>query len=309
MTEKTPEMKQHEERQHPEYYRKEDVIDFRENFAILGKNWWKILSISLGAGFLTLVILLLMPNIYRATAVIAPVVEEQKNMPAIGALASTFGIQIGGPTKIEDLEALFRSNDLTVRVFSRNNLWPVVLQDRFDPTTGMMRVSWREQLLEREKSHKKPGDWDAIRAGNNALKVFINKKAGTITVAFESLSPEGSAGVLKHYIEEAKSRLQEEAFDRAFKNKKFIEEQIGRTVDPLTRERLFSLYGQEVEREMLAKNREQFGFRVIDSPRVPDRKAKPPRAMAVAVAFFTALLISSLVILSLKKKSSTEKLS
>jgi hypothetical protein len=112
---------------------------------------------------------------------------------------------------------------------------------------------------------------------------------------------------LKNYIEEAKSRLQEEAFDRAFKNKKFIEEQIGRTVDPLTRERLFLLYGQEVEREMLAKNREQFGFRVIDSPRVPDRKAKPPRAMAATAAFFTASLISSLIILSLKKKPSTVK--
>ena len=53
-------------------------------------------------------------------------------------------------------------------------------------------------------------------------------------------------------------------------NKKFIEEQIGKTVDALNRDRLYSLLGQEVEREMMARNREQFGFRVIDSPRVPD---------------------------------------
>ena len=300
-------MKKYDERQHPGYIRKEDVIDFREYLAILRENWGKIFSISLGVGIFTLVIVYLMPNIYSATAVIAPVVEDQKPIPAIGALASTFGIQIGGPTKVEDLEALFMSKDLTVRVFSKNNPWPIVLQDRFDPTTGMMKVSWREQLLEREKRQKKPGDWDAIRLIKNALKVFINKKAGTITVTFESPSPEGSARILKHYIEEGKSRLQEEAFDRAYKNKKFIEEQIGQTVDAITRDRLYSLYGQEVEREMLSRNRDQFGFRVIDSPRVPDRKAKPQRAMAVTVAFFTALLISSLIILSLKKKSSTDK--
>ena len=300
-------MKKYDQRHHPEYIRKEDLIDFREYLAILWENWRIIFSISLGVGIFTLAIMYLLPNIYIATAVIAPVVEDQKSIPAIGALASTFGIQIGGPTKVEDLEALFKSKDLTVRVFSRNNLWPFVLQDRFDSTTGMMKVSWRDQLLEREKRQKKPGDWDAIRVVKNALKVAINKKAGTITVTFESPSPEGSAGILKNYIEEAKSRLQEEAFDRAFKNKKFIEDQIGRTVDPLTRERLFSLYGQEVEREMLAKNREQFGFRVIDSPRVPDRKAKPPRSMAITVAFFTSLLISSLIILALKKKSSTDK--
>jgi len=84
---------------------------------------------------------------------------------------------------------------------------------------------------------------------------------------------------VKYYLDEGKSRLQEEALDRAVKNKKFIEEQIGKTVDALTRDRLYSLYGQEVEREMMARNREQFGFKVIDAPRVPDRKFKPGEAL------------------------------
>ena len=84
---------------------------------------------------------------------------------------------------------------------------------------------------------------------------------------------------MKYYLDEGKSRLQEEALDRAVKNKKFIEEQIGKTIDALTRDRLYSLYGQEVEREMMGRNREQFGFRVIDAPRVPDRKFKPKRGL------------------------------
>ena len=44
---------------------------------------------------------------------------------------------------------------------------------------------------------------------------------------------------MRYYLEEAKSRLQEEAFERAVRNKRFIEDQIGRTVDPLTRDRLY----------------------------------------------------------------------
>ena len=77
-------------------------------------------------------------------------------------------------------------------------------------------------------------------------------------------SAEGSANIVKYFLDEGKSRLQEEALERATINKKFIEEQIGKTVDALTRDRLYSLYGQEVEKEMMARNREQFGFRVID---------------------------------------------
>ena len=68
------------------------------------------------------------------------------------------------------------------------------------------------------------------------------------------------------------------------KSKKFIEEQIAKTHDALTRDRLYLMYGQEAEKEMMARNREQFGFRVIDSPRVPDRKFKPRRGLSAMLA-------------------------
>ena len=261
----------------------EDVIDLREYFAILRKNGWKIVLFSLAVGLVTLLVMFLLPNIYQATAVLTPAVDEKRPNPALGILAS-FGVDIGSPTKVEDLETLFKSNDLTVRVFRKYNLWPIVLPDRFDPATGKMKFCWTDRLFGREKGPRVPGDWDAIRAAKDRLKVSVNKRAGTVSVSFESPSAEGSANIVKYYLDEGKSRLQEEALDRAVKNKQFIEEQIGKTVDALTRDRLYSLYGQEVEREMMARNRDQFGFRVIDSPRVPDRKSKPGRGLAALMA-------------------------
>ncbi len=270
-----------EERPPMEY--REDEIDLGIYFAILRKDWWKIALLSLAVGVATLLYMFTKPNIYQATAVITPSVDEKKQNPALGALAS-FGVSIGGPSSIEDLESLFKSNDLTVRVFRKYNLWPIVLADRFDPATGKMKPAWTDRLFGNEKGPKPPGDWDAIRAAKDRLKVSVNKKAGTVSVSFESRSAEGSANIVKYFLEEGKSRLQEEALERATTNKKFIQEQIGKTVDALTRDRLYSLYGQEVEREMMARNREQFGFRVIDSPRVPDRKSKPSRGFAALMS-------------------------
>ena len=100
---------------------------------------------------------------------------------------------------------------------------------------------------------------------------------------------------MKYYLDEGKNRLQEEALDRAVRNKKFIEEQIGKTVDALTRDRLYALYSQEVEQEMMARNREQFGFRVIDSPRVPDRKSRPSRLMATLLTTIVSIFFSCFV--------------
>jgi uncharacterized protein involved in exopolysaccharide biosynthesis len=250
---------------------------------VLRKRWWQIALLSLAVGLVTLIMMFQLSNIYQATAVITPPIEERRQTPALGALAS-FGVDIGGPSKVEDLDSLFRSNDLTVRVFRKYNHWPIVLRDRYDPATGKIRISWTDRLFGGGDALKSPGDWDAIRAVKDRMRVSVNRKAGTLSIFFKSPSADASAGILKHYLEEGKNRLQEEALERAEKNKKFIQEQIGKTVDALTRDRLYTMYGQEVEREMLARNREQFGFRIIDSPRVPDRKSEPHRAKTAIMA-------------------------
>jgi uncharacterized protein involved in exopolysaccharide biosynthesis len=282
---------------------REDEIDLGIYFAILRKVWWKVALLSLAAGVATLLYMFTKPNIYEATAVITPSIDEKKQNPALGALAS-FGVTIGGPSSVEDLDSLFKSNDLTVRVFRNNSLWPIVIADKSDSTTGKVKPAWTYRLLGlgNEKGPKPPGDWDAIRIAKNRLKVSVNKKAGTVSISFESLSAEGSANIVKYYLEEGKNRLQEEALGRATTNKKFIQEQIGKTVDALTRDRLYSLYGQEVEHEMMARNREQFGFRIIDSPRIPDRKTKPHRAVAAVLATILSFIFLTIVILAWKRK-------
>jgi uncharacterized protein involved in exopolysaccharide biosynthesis len=277
------------------------VINLGEYFAILRKNGWKIVLFSLAVGVATLLYMFTQPNIYQATAVITPSIDEKKQNSALGALAS-FGISTTSQSSIEDLESLFKSKDLTVRVFRKYNLWPVVLPDRFDPATGKMKFCWRDRLLGREKGPRVPGEWDAIRAAKDRLKVSVNKRAGTVSVSFESPSAEGSANIAKYYLDEGKSRLQEEALDRAVKNKKFIEEQIGKTIDALTRDRLYTLYGQEVEREMMARNREQFGFKIIDGTRVPDRKSRPARAKgAVFATLLTFIILCGIYLLRRSK--------
>jgi len=283
----------------PQY--EEDVIDLGQYWAVLRPKLWKICLLSLVVGVATLLYMFTKPNIFQATAVITPSVEEKKQNPALGALAS-FGVSVGGPSSVEDLDTLFKSNDLAVRVFKKYNPWPIVFADKFDPVTGKVKTAWTDSLFVERKEPKSPGDWDAIRAAKASLKVSVNKKSGTVSVSFECPSADGSANIVKYFLDEGKSRLQEEALDRATKNKKFIEEQIGKTVDALNRERLYSLLGQEVEREMLARNREQFGFRTIDSPRIPDRKSGPARAKGAITATILSFLFWCLVFLMRGKK-------
>ncbi len=275
-------------------------IDLGESLAILRSNWWKIGGVSLAVGLLTYCYLLTQPNLYKASATITPSIEESKQNPALGAIAS-LGFQAGGPSKVEDLETLFKSNDLTARVFSKRDLWPMVLGERYDAKSGKMKPLWRDRLFGKTET-KVPGEWDAIRAAKKGLTVAVNRRAGSISLSFEALSPQGSADIVRYYLDEAKNRLQEEALDRANKNKKFIEDQVAHTVDVLTRERLYAMLGQEMEKEMLAHNREQFVFRIVDAPRVPDRKTGPARSRLILLAIVAAVILASSYFLSQRMK-------
>jgi len=290
------------QRREPGHFREEDVVDIGAYISIFGKYCWKILALSLLVGILTFAALFLLPDRYRAKAVIAPSGEEQKNLPSISALASSFGIMLGSPSKVEDLESLFRSNDLTARVFERHNHWAALLGSRYDPATGMKKKGMLDFSGGGEAKPAPPGKWDAVRAVEKRMTVKANLKSGFLTLYFESTSPEESAAILKDYLDEAKGRLQEEALDRAVRNKKFIEEEIRKTADAWTRDRLYSLYAQEMEREMMARNREQFGFRIIDSPWVLDRKTGPRRGLAALVSTFLAVIVIFMWVVAIDRR-------
>ena len=112
---------------------------------------WKIAGISIAAGLVTFAVMLLQPNLYRASATITPAVDESKPPPALGALGA-LGIQVGAPSKVEDLESLFKSKDLTVRVFSKNDLWTVVFPGRYDPESKALKPRLVDRVLRQSKA-------------------------------------------------------------------------------------------------------------------------------------------------------------
>jgi uncharacterized protein involved in exopolysaccharide biosynthesis len=261
-----------------------------EMLKILWEKKWKILLITCGTGALTLGMGFLQGNVYQASALIKPVEEKDGGggLSQLGGALGGLGIEIGGTSDIQTVGIILKSRELAARVFQKDSLF-----QRLFPETernGNNEPSLRERMGGVTNKVKGPTDWDYIRAAGKYLGVQIDKKTGTITVSFVSSSPTLAAEVVNTYLSTAKDMLQEQAFERASNNKKFLEEQIRKTFDAMTKERIYLLYNKEIEKEMLARNREQFGFIVIDPPRIPDRKFGPHRLIRAIFVSFVAFL-------------------
>lgn len=162
----------------------------------LRQAWGKLLLASALAGAAALTGTSLAPGGYRATAVLRPVATGSESAEvAFESVMSPIGVAQGGSAALEELVVLFRSRDLTRRVFRRHDLWPSLWGDRLGPTQQMLQPTLWERLCWGQTAPRPPGDWDAVRAARAHLRVSADVRLGVVTVSFEASSREAAAAV------------------------------------------------------------------------------------------------------------------
>jgi uncharacterized protein involved in exopolysaccharide biosynthesis len=91
-------------------------------------------------------------------------------------------------------------------------------------------------------------------------------------------------------LEALQNHLSEEKKKSAQANKKYLEEQLVRAVDPVLRQKIYALLSKQVETALMAEVKGNI-FKIIDPPRVPDRKIKPQRTLMVVLSAFLAAFV------------------
>lgn len=286
----------------------------------------------LAALVLTVLGTLLMRNIYQATAVISPISSGRDSGGAISALAQQIGglpagTLLGAPTTATEIVNFLNSKILREKIIERNNLLPVLFPEKWDRETGRWRegfwsgldlnpVSLVGRLADRiqpgrsEPRTGRPGVpdlWDGLRELEGMVRIRNDSKWNSITIAVTHPDPEAAARIVEHILTALNDHMSSEARRVALVNRKYLEEQLNTTADPLIRQNIYNLIAQQIERSMTAEAKENFAFRVIDPPRVPDRKYRPLRGEIILQGVVAALFLSVLLAFLLEYRGRTGK--
>jgi len=283
-----------------QYVEENDEINLLDLFLVLVKHKVMIITVIIIAGIASVVISLLMQNIYRSEATISLRPEEKGaafSLPgALGGLgamvAGEFGI--GGGGTLEKLEVVLKSRALSSRVIEKYDLMPILFPKKWDA----VKKAWTTKGI----SDKPPTIQDGIKIiQKNLLKVNRDKKNNTITIMFEHPDPETVKSIVGYYLTELSETLREEVLEDSTENQRFFNEQLKKTSDTLLKEKIYNLLAREIEKETFALAQKYYGFVILDPPVVPDtdKKIKPKRAVicfvSVLTAFFAAIFLSFLL--------------
>ena len=149
--------------------------------------------------------------------------------------------------------------------------------------------------LKKEEEEGVPAIWDGLRALDNMVRVNDNIKNNTIVISVDFYDPVEAAAMVEHFLTTLNSHMSEEAKRVANTNRKYLEDQLKNTSDPLIKQKIYNLIAHQVETSMMAEVKENFAFKVLDPPMVPDRKIKPKRALMVMLSFLLSLFAGILI--------------
>lgn len=273
-----------------------EEIDLSEYWRVLVKNKRIILSAMLLAALLSAGITLMMPNIYRAEVLLAPVKDDDIKsggmaaaLGGLGGLASMAGISLGGGSAEENL-AILKSREFLWKFVQEKKLMPILFEDEWDES----QKKWKET-----DPKEQPGQLDVFRLFNEdgMLGVNTEKKSNLVTVSIDWKDPEIAAAWVSQLVAQLNQYLRQEAIARSERNLKYLNEELAHTQLEEMRKTLFDLIGQEQKNAMMANAQREFAFRVIDPAVVPDKKVKPKRAIIVLLVAVLAGFIAMFVAL------------
>lgn len=274
----------------------DDEIDLLELWRVVMNYKWLIVAITLATTSLATAAAFIMTPIYRVEVLLAPVTDDKAGGLAalagqFGGLASLAGIDIGGGgNNTGQSIAFLKSRAFTEEFVRDNNLLPVLFYKKWDAD---------EQVWKVEKPQDIPTMWQAFELFDKKIRfVSEDKKTGLVTLSIEWHDRELAAQWAAELVQRINKTMRERAITEAEKSLKFLNQELQKTSIVDVQQSIYKLIEGQTKTMMLANVREEYAFKVIDPPAVPDegKFIKPKRLLLIIVGFVIGVILGILVV-------------
>ncbi|NRF63971.1 Wzz/FepE/Etk N-terminal domain-containing protein [Vibrio coralliilyticus] len=289
-----------------------DEIDLRELFLALWRGKWVILVSTMVFAIGGVLFALSQPNTYRASATLVAANDEKSGGLAamasqFGGLASLAGINVGvGNTDDKSLSlATLESRKFINAFIDKYALLPILMATKsWDSQSNKLvlnserydGVHWLNDPEDPEKSLE-PTAWQAYKAFKGILHVSEAKDTGIVTVSITHLSPYVAQQWTQWLVKELNLWMKEGSLTETNRNIEYLEQQLERTKVVDMQNVFYQLIEEQTKTLMLAEVKDEYAFKVIDPPVVPEEKVGPKRALICILATMLGGMLGVAIVL------------
>lgn len=261
-----------------------DDIDLLELWKLLWRNKRLIFLITVLFTTMSVALALWMTPIYQSEVLLAPVTDEDGGKISslasqYGGLAAMAGINLGGSSSSkEEAVALLKSRALIMKFIEEENLLPELFYKDWDSENMRWDVKSPDEIPTMWKAYKK--------FDQDVRSVTEDKKTGLVTLSIEWKDPNLAKKWAISLVERVNEQMRNRATEDAEKSLVYLNQELKRTSSVEVQKAIYGLIESQVKTAMMANIREEYSFKVIDPPAVPDLddEVKPNKKLIVALA-------------------------
>jgi uncharacterized protein involved in exopolysaccharide biosynthesis len=243
---------------------------------------------------------------YQATIVVATVSDDPLSSRlggGLGALASQYGglaslagISIGGNNKRDETIAVLQSEYLTEKYINDHNLLPVLFSKLWDSSTEKWNTTNKKRI---------PTLWKANRYFNKSVrKVTDEKRTGLVYLKIEWKDPVVAAEWANGLVKLTNTYLRDKAIVESENSIAYLRDQGAKADSVDARHAIYTVMENEINKQMLAREREEYALKIID-PAVPPERPSSFGPLGMGVFGFAAGLMVSMVWVAIGTKFTT----
>ena len=289
----------------------DDEIDLRELFHVLWDKIFYIGAITSIFSLISIIYALMLPNIYQSQAVMMPMEANQGMSGMLGqysGMASLAGISLPSESGSKAQEAIARIESF--EFFSNSFLPHIKLENlmavkKWNQASNTLTYdesafnSGSGQWVKKVSSLKSniPSSQEAYRKYTAIMSVNEDKKTQFVTLSVEHESP----FIAQQWVEIVRDQIDQLMRDQDRQTAKKSIEYLN-TLAPTVnyeeiKQALSSLQQEQMKKLMMVEANDNYIFKVLDSPIVPELKVKPKRSLIVIWGTILGMVLSVLGVL------------
>ena len=290
----------------------DDEIDLVELWRAIWAGKFTIIIISMIFAVASVFFALSKPDIYKASAILAPASSEDSAggfSGQLGGLASMAGISLGGGGGVNKtalaLEIIKSRSFVETFIIKHDLVVPLMASIKWDRASDTLILneelydSVNNKWLREVKAPKtpEPSSWEAYQTFSSLVTVSQDKESSMVNIDIEFYSPELAKKWLTWLVQDINEYMREQDQIEAKASIDYLTNQLA-NIKVATMETVFyQLIEEQTKNMMLTMVKKEYVLKTIDPAQVPDTKDKPKRALIVVLGTMLGGMLSVLIVL------------
>ena len=291
----------------------DDEIDLRELFHVLWDKRFYIGAITSIFSLISIIVALMLPNIYQSQAVMMPMEDNQGMSGMLGqysGMASLAGISLPSESGSKAQEAIARIQSFE---FFSNSFLPHIKLENLMAVKKWNRAS-NTLTYDASAFNSESGQWvrkvkpptstipssqEAYKQYQEIMSVSEDKKTSFVTLSVEHKSPVIAQQWVEIMMDQIDQVMRDQDRQTALQSIAYLNSLAPTVNYEEIKKALASLQQEQMKRLMMVEANENYIFKVLDSPIVPEMKVKPKRSLIVILGTMLGMMLSVLGVLVL----------